>query len=72
MKTCPICGEEVKSKLYGKFCKEACQAKSHSDKPGKKTSKKEPFTGNRLIMENDVWYIENVKNGKPISKKVYK
>jgi len=70
MKTCPVCGEEVKSKANGKFCSDACEDKN--EKPEKKTSKKEPFSGNRLIMEGDVWYIETVKNGKPVSKKVYK
>lgn len=70
MKTCPVCGEEVKSKINGKFCSEDCKAQS--DKPEQKASKKEAFTGNRLIMEGDVWYIETVKDGKSVSKKVYK
>jgi len=72
MKTCPVCGKEVKLKIKGKFCSEACKTKSHCGKPEKKVPKRDTFSGNRLIMEGDVWYIETVKNGKSVSKKVYK
>jgi len=73
MKTCPVCGKEVKSKISGKFCSEACKTKSHRGKPEiKKVSKRDTFSGNRLVMDGYVWYTETVKDGKVVAKKVCK